>query len=167
LGTVPWFQGHGLLYAGRFAGRAMAKQGADRKGSAGTGAVQISKDAAVAKEWKRFMNECAGGLEANEVRMPGWPYGRDVYESGSKSAVWLAPALRLWERGSPRGAPSRSCGRPWPCPWNRLNLRFIWIGLFIAGCHEYLSTRPRPEFRSLFPPRPSQKSILRAPPPLC
>ena len=26
-------------------------------------------------------------------------------------------------------------------------LRFIWIGLFIAGCHEYLSTRPSPEVR--------------------
>ena len=40
-----------------------------------------------------------------------------------------------------------------------LNLRFIWIGLFIAVVSKYLSTRPRPEVRSLFPPCPSSKSL--------
>ena len=35
-----------------------------------------------------------------------------------------------------------------------MNLRFIWIGLFIAVVSKYLSTGPSPEFRSLFPPLP-------------
>jgi len=32
------------------------------------------------------------------------------FESGNKSAGWLVPALRLWERGEPRGQGSRDCG---------------------------------------------------------
>jgi hypothetical protein len=40
-----------------------------------------------------------------------------------------------------------------------LNLRFIWIRLFITVVSQYLSTRPRPEVRSLFPPCPSSKTV--------
>jgi|SRR6266850_7228271 len=79
---------------------------------------------------------------ANEARMPGWPYGRDVYESGSKSAVWLAPALRLWERGSPRGAPSRNCGRPWPCPWNRIEFAIYLDRIIYRGLSRILKHTP-------------------------
>ena len=107
----------------------------------------------------RFMNECAGGLEGkNEVRMP---------ISHTVGTCTRAGVNRRcgWRRRSGCGSEGRHVERRAGIVEGRgrvrgiaLNLRFIWIGLFIAGCHEYLSTRPRPEFRSLFPPRPSQKS---------
>lgn len=91
----------------------------------------------------------------------GHTVGTHESESGNKSAGWLVPALRLWERGSEgtwTGEPGwwKLCGR---VRGIALKLRFIWIGLFIAVVSKYLSTRPRPEVRSLFPPCPPSKSL--------
>lgn len=91
----------------------------------------------------------------------GHTVGTHESESGNKSAGWLVPALRLWERGSEgtwTGEPGwwKLCGR---VRGIALKLRFIWIGLFIAVVSKYLSTRLRPEVRSLFPPCPSSKSL--------
>jgi hypothetical protein len=43
-------------------------------------------------------------------------------------------------------------------------LRFIWIGLFIAVVSQYLSTRPRPEVRSLFSPAPCKNPVSSSSP---
>ena len=88
--------------------------------------------------------------------MKGWPYGRDACRTRTRAEVNRRGG---WRRRSGCGREGshveRRAGIVEGCGRVRgivLNLRFIWIGLFIAGCHEYLSTRPRPEVRFLFPP---------------
>ena len=97
---------------------------------------------------------------ANEGHMKGWPHGRDAgggygYESGSKSAGWLAPAGRLWERGRPRGAPSRSCGLMWPCPWNCIEFTIYLDRIIYRGLSGILKTHARaPQLGSFSLPAP-------------
>ena len=97
----------------------------------------------VLEDWSVLENYPHNG--ANEGHMQvGHTVGphEDVYESGSKSAVWLAPALRLWERGSTRGAPSRSCGGTWPCPWNRIEFAVYLDRIIYRGLSRILKHTP-------------------------
>ena len=48
----------------------------------------------------------------------------------------------------------------WPCPWNCIEITIYLDRIIYHGCQEYLSTRPRPEVRSLFPPCLSSKVSL-------
>ena len=105
---------------------------------------------------------------ANEEHMKGWPYGRDACRTRTRAEVNRRGG---WRRRSGCGREGshveRRAGIVEGCGRVRgivLNLRFIWIGLFIAGCHEYLSTRPRPEVRFLSPPLVYyKKPFLRTP----
>lgn len=88
--------------------------------------------------------------------MNSWPYGRDAWRIRTRAEVNRRGG---WRRrsgcGSEGGHVERRAGIVEGCGRVRgiaLNLRFIWIGLFIVGCHEYLNTRPSPEVRFLFLP---------------
>ena len=48
----------------------------------------------------------------------------------------------------------------WPCPWNCIEITIYLDRIIYHGCQQYLSTRPSPEVRSLFPPCLSSKVSL-------
>lgn len=148
----------------RWARRVMTKQ-ADGTGRARRCYQSRKRELLSPRSGRDFMDEYRIVLwlvgqhphdRANEVHMNGWPYGRDAWRAHTRAEVNRRGG---WRRRSGCGREGshveRRAGIVEGCGRVRgiaSNLRFIWIGLFIAGCHEYLSTRPRPEVRFLFPP---------------
>jgi hypothetical protein len=78
----------------------------------------------------------------------GHPVGthEEGFECGNKSAVWLVPALRLWERGREgtwTGEPGWWKLR-WPCPWNRIEFTIYLDRIIYHGCQPILKHTPEP-----------------------
>jgi|SRR5712675_3595063 len=86
-----------------------------------------------------------------------WPDGRDRArhrKSGSKSAGWLGPALRLWETRREGDHVDRGTGNVdfhGRIRGIATKLRFIWIGLLIETCHPILKHTPEPSITVSFP----------------
>ena len=65
-------------------------------------------------------------------------------ESGNKSAGWLVPALRLWERYR-EGTWTGRAGMlevMWPCPWNCIEFAIYLDRIIYRGCQQILKHTP-------------------------
>lgn len=64
--------------------------------------------------------------------------------SGNKSAGWVVPALRLWERAR-EGTCTGRAGMVevmWPYPWNRIEFAIYLDRIIYHGCQQILKYTP-------------------------